>query len=380
VGDRAALTLRRAQAALSLSLSLGLTGAHALESQTSHTLARMEQRGLHVNASALAATASASERLADECDRQIIRMQREPQTAERDTEIRAALQAHAKHVRAVKTANAIAGSLIRGRVHSNFDAGGAATGRITSSGPNLQNLGPALRSCVDAAGGNVIVVGDWQQFEPRIVAAYTGEPLLTEAFALGVDVYEAIASDMGCTRSEAKAIFLSSMFEGGPALVSKRLGCSPRKARAFIERHRSQMRLVESFRHRMVTRALGELPTHAVVLPSGRRRTIHGLESGEKRELAKARRQVFNTIIQGTAAEALKETITRLDAQLEEAGAGHLVLTVYDEIVVETPARHEGLVRRLLRDSMQHAHSIPANTPAKVGAGLTLEAARANSS
>lgn len=235
-----------------------------------------------------------------------------------------------------------------GRIHTRFDQSVAATGRLSSSDPNLQNipirteLGRAIRAAFVAPPGHVILSADYSQIELRVLAHLARDPELEDAFATGEDVHvrtaalifdkprEQVTPD---ERRAAKTINFGVIYGMGESALAKQLGIARDQAARFIAAYFERYSGVAKFMERTVESARqGE----AVRTLSGRRRFLPNLHSANRALRLEAERIARNTPIQGTAADILKQAMVDLDRS-EKLSRAPMVLTVHDELVFEVP-------------------------------------------
>jgi DNA polymerase I len=235
-----------------------------------------------------------------------------------------------------------------GRIHTRFDQAVAATGRLSSSDPNLQNipvrteLGRAIRAAFVAPAGHVILSADYSQIELRVLAHLAQDPELLDAFASGEDVHrrtaalifdkprDQVTSD---ERRAAKTINFGVIYGMGDSALAKQLGIPRDQAARFIAAYFARYSGVAKFMEKTVESARqGE----AVRTLLGRRRFLPNLHSANRALRLEAERVARNTPIQGTAADILKRAMVDL-GRSEEARRTPMVLTVHDELVFEVP-------------------------------------------
>ena len=269
-----------------------------------------------------------------------------------------------------------------GRIHTTFQQAIAATGRLSSVEPNLQNipirseLGRKIRHAFIAEKGNRLVAADYSQIELRILAHVTRDPHLIEAFAAGEDIHRATASRVlgkpqeevnDDERAMAKMVNFGIAYGMGDFGLATRAGISRDAAKAFIagyfERYPGIKRYIDTIKEE--ARANG-----AVTTQLGRRRPIPELRAANPALRAAGERAAINHPIQGTAADIIKIAMIRLTPRLAAAGLkARLILQVHDELLLEAP---EGEVERLiplLIETMEGALAldVPLTVEAKTG-------------
>ncbi len=238
-----------------------------------------------------------------------------------------------------------------GRLHTTFNQTATATGRLSSSNPNLQNIpirgpqGGRMRSCFIAAENTLLVAADYSQIELRVLAHMSRDPTLLEAFTQGEDIHartagvlfdkdpEQITPD---ERRSAKTINFGLIYGMGPQKLAQDLGVSLTDAKAFIQRYFERLNVLRDFYAQVEeeAKARGYVTTLAK-----RRRLLPELHSRNAQLQGQARRQAINTIIQGSAADIIKLAMLAVskDEALQTLGA-RLILQVHDELLLETPA------------------------------------------
>jgi DNA polymerase-1 len=272
-----------------------------------------------------------------------------------------------------------------GRVHCSFSQVSAATGRLASSDPNLQNIpvrterGRELRKAFvprepDARGRWVLLSADYSQVELRILAHLCGDPGLVRAFAEGRDVHTATAATVfgvapdGVTRemrSRAKAINFGLLYGMGPPRLARETGLSIPEARQFIERYFDSFPRVRGWIEgtKQTARDKGWVETI-----SGRRRRFPEIRSDDARLRAFAENAAVNTPVQGSAADVIKKAMLVVEERLQRSGlAGRMLLQVHDELLFEAPERELEDTRELVRECMEHAW--PLRVPLQVDFG-----------
>ncbi len=236
------------------------------------------------------------------------------------------------------------------RLHTTFNQTGTATGRLSSSNPNLQNipirglLGARMRRCFTAAPGKVLVCADYSQIELRVLAHLSQEPALLEAFHKGEDIHrrtagllydvtqEAVTPEQ---RRNAKTVNFGLIYGMGAQKLAKDLGIPQSEAKGFISRYFERLPHLKEF-YAAVEK---EAEEHGFVATmTGRRRPIPDIRSQNNQLRSQARRQAVNTRIQGSAADIIKLAMPAVenDAELRRLGAV-LLLQIHDELLLECP-------------------------------------------
>ncbi|MBI5870340.1 MAG: DNA polymerase I [Actinobacteria bacterium] len=270
------------------------------------------------------------------------------------------------------------------RIHTTFNQTVTATGRISSSDPNLQNipirtpLGEKIRDCFVPEEGSRLVVADYSQVELRIMAHLSEEPKLRQAFAAGDDVHRDTAAEVfniapsevdSTQRNRAKAVNFGIMYGISAYGLSEQLGISHEEAAGYIKTYLARYPKVAAFRDQIIEQA-----TEAgfVTTMLGRRRLIPELRSAEDRVRKLGERLAVNTVIQGSAADIMKVAMVNADRALAGEGLkARMVLQVHDELVFEAPETEASVVAELARREMAAAWELDPPLEVDVGVGET---------
>ena len=266
-----------------------------------------------------------------------------------------------------------------GRVHTCFQQAVAATGRLSSIEPNLQNIpvrsveGRRIRQAFVAKPGCQLISADYSQIELRVMAHLAHDPGLTAAFAGGRDIHRETAARMfglapdavtADQRSAAKTIVFGVLYGMGPQRLSREIGVSQKEAKTFIDLYFQQFPAVHGYMEQTLedARRTGEVRTLY-----GRRRPVPNLGSQSHMEKAAAERVAINTPVQGTAADLIKRAMLRVADVLQAHGLQtRLLLQVHDELILEAPDAEVALVQELVRTAMIEAGDL--DVPLKVDA------------
>ncbi|HVZ74479.1 MAG TPA: DNA polymerase I [Polyangia bacterium] len=278
-----------------------------------------------------------------------------------------------------------------GRLHTSFNQAVAATGRLSSSDPNLQNIpirteiGRRIREAFVARPGYVIVSADYSQIELRILAHLSGDPAFLDAFRSGQDIHLRTAAEVfGVPAAEvtaehrriAKAINFGLVFGQGEFGLSQVLRIPRAQARDYIASYFSRYAGVRSYMDEAITTAR-EKGESATLL--GRRRPLPDIRSTRAQERAYAERIARNTPVQGTAADLLKLAMLRVDAGIEQGAAdaagAELLLTVHDELVFEVPEARVPSFKIWVKSAMESVYELSVPLVVDVGAGPTWSSA-----
>lgn len=249
--------------------------------------------------------------------------------------------------------------LINGRVHTNFKSHGAETGRLSSSEPNLQNIpssgeyGKLVRNLFVAPPGHKLVVADYSQIEPRVIASLAHDPVLIENYLTGGDIYTTIGDTMGVDRKAGKVLVLAISYGVGPDKIATSIGCTIKEAKELLTRFEKEFSSIAKYKAKVIRFAKNNSPIPYVETLFGRRRYIPDLLSKEQGLLSRAERQAFNTMIQGSAADIMKLALVRAHSCFMTEPDIKVVLTVHDELVTICPEDRAEEVAEAIRDSME---------------------------
>ena len=235
--------------------------------------------------------------------------------------------------------------LINGKVHTSFKAHGAETGRFSSSDPNLQNIpssgqyGKLIRNLFVAPPGYKLVVADYSQIEPRIVASFSNDPIMMDNYLNGKDIYTTIGDTVGLDRKAGKVLVLAMTYGVGPDKIASSLNLTVDAARKLLNDFTDRFNDIAKYKAKVTRLASQQSPVPFVETVFGRRRYIPDLKSTDKGLRSRADRQAFNTVIQGSAADLMKLAIVRAHSCFIDEPDVNVVLTVHDELV--TVARED---------------------------------------
>ena len=269
-----------------------------------------------------------------------------------------------------------------GRIHTFFDQTGTATGRISSAEPNLQNIpvrtemGREIRRAFVASPGNVLIDADYSQIELRILAHFSGDAAMIDAFRQGQDIHARTAAEVAGIaigdvtpqmRSNAKTVNFGLVYGISDFGLARNTGMTRKEAAAFIARYFAAYPGVKDFMDRMKAEgyANGEVRTLF-----GRVRRLPELKSTNYNMRSFGERAAMNTPVQGTAADIIKLAMVRVhDALRRDGRRARLILQVHDELIIEAPAEEAEAVARLLKECMENviALSVPLVAEVKTG-------------
>jgi len=268
-----------------------------------------------------------------------------------------------------------------GRVHTTFGQAGTATGRLSSVNPNLQNipirteLGREIRAGFIAEPGHVLLAADYSQIELRLLAHYSKDPLLVEAYRRGDDVHTLTASQVFGVpplmvtpdhRRMAKVVNFGIVYGLSPFGLSQKLDIEKSEAKRFIDAYFEKYAGVR----RYIDRTLDEARRDGKVTTLfGRVRPIPDINSKNSNARGFAERTAVNTPLQGTAADLIKIAMIRIDALIRERGMkSRMTLQVHDELVFEVPEAEVDAMRLIVREQMENVH--PLSVPLQVDIGV----------
>jgi len=269
-----------------------------------------------------------------------------------------------------------------GRIHTTYHQTGAATGRLSSSDPNLQNIpvrtarGGEIRRAFVPATGWRLIVADYSQIELRLLAHLSGDPLLLDAFHRGGDVHrqtaalifgvepDAVTPDM---RARAKTINFATIYGQGPFALSKQLGVPQAEAKEFIQHYFERFAGVRAYLDGLVESARQQGYVETLF---GRRRYIPEVKDKNFNVRSFGERTAQNTPLQGSAADLIKLAMRDTHARLRDRGLkAHLLLQVHDELVLESPPGEVEDVSAVVQGAMEGAAELAVPLVAEVGVG-----------
>ena len=268
------------------------------------------------------------------------------------------------------------------RVHTTFNAAATATGRLSSVNPNLQNiptrtaLGREIRAAFVAAPGHQLLSADYSQIELRLMAHFSQDPLLVEAYKTGRDIHTLTASEVfgvdpatmdKQTRARAKAVNFGIVYGISPFGLAAQLGIPQSEARQYIDRYFERYAGVRTFIDQTIaeTRQKGSVRTLF-----GRMRPIPDIESRNSNQRGFAERTAINTPLQGTAADLIKLAMIAIDKQLTAQNLKtKMVLQVHDELLFEVPDPETEVIQNLVKQEMENVIqlSVPIEADLSIG-------------
>ncbi|HUF35506.1 MAG TPA: DNA polymerase I [Gemmatimonadales bacterium] len=269
-----------------------------------------------------------------------------------------------------------------GRIHTSFNQAGAATGRLSSSDPNLQNIpvrtprGEEIRRGFVPREGWQFLVADYSQIELRLMAHLSGDPAFIEAFRQGGDIHrqtaalifnlppEQVTSEM---RARAKTINFATIYGQGPFALSRQLGITQEEARTFIARYFERFAGVRAFLDRQIelARQVGYVETLFK-----RRRYIPEIRDRNFNMRAYGERNAQNSPLQGSAADLIKLAMIRIHRAIADRGLrSRMLLQVHDELVFEAPPEEIPAMRELVCSTMEGVVQLQVPLVVDVGVG-----------
>ena len=269
-----------------------------------------------------------------------------------------------------------------GRIHTCFQNTVTATGRLSSTEPNLQNipirteLGAQLRKMFVAPAGRVLVDADYSQIELRLLACMAGDQAMIDGFNSGEDIHRITASQVfGVPQEEvtpqmrrsAKAVNFGIVYGISPFSLSQDIGVTVAQAKEYMEKYFQHYSGVRAYMDGVVARAKAD---GYVTTLFARRRWVPELKSSNFNTRSFGERVALNAPIQGTAADVIKAAMIRVrDRLLAQGLKGRLVLQVHDELIVECPQEEAEAVQRLVKEEMEAVVSLPVPLVADTAAG-----------
>ena len=271
---------------------------------------------------------------------------------------------------------------VSGRIHTSFNQTVAATGRLSSSAPNLQNipirtdLGREIRKGFVASPGNMFLAVDYSQIELRVMAHFSEDNSFVTAFNQGIDVHRQTASVIfdvpvedvsGGMRDQAKTVNFATLYGQGPFSLAQQLGISREEAKQFIATYFLRFSGVREFLDSQIdmAKSVGYVETLM-----GRRRYVPELRAGNWNVRQFGERVAQNTPIQGSAADMMKKAMISVQAALDSTDSNaKILLQVHDELLLEVPEQEVDDVRALVVDRMEGAVELRVPIVAEWGAG-----------
>jgi len=269
-----------------------------------------------------------------------------------------------------------------GRVHTTFGQTGTSTGRLSSTNPNLQNipirteLGREIRAAFIAEPGHVLLAADYSQIELRLLAHFSGDPLLVDAYRRGDDIHTLTASQVfgvpplmvtSDHRRQAKVVNFGIVYGLSPFGLSQQLGIEPSEAKQFIQAYFDRYSGVQRFIDRTLDEARREGRVKTLF---GRVRPIPDINSKNSNQRGFAERTAVNTPLQGTAADLIKLAMIQIDKEMHERKMrSRMTLQVHDELVFDVLESEVDAVKTLVREHMENVHKLDVPLLVEMGVG-----------
>jgi len=275
-----------------------------------------------------------------------------------------------------------------GRLHTSFNQAATATGRLSSTDPNLQNipirteLGREIRRAFIADSGHRLISADYSQIELRLLAHIAEDPALIEAFARDEDIHTRTAAEVFAVTAEqvsadqrraAKAVNFGIAYGLSPHGLSIRLDIATEEAKSIIDRYFQRYAGIRRYLEQTVETARRRGYVETLY---GRRRFMSDLHSRNRNAAQAAERAAINMPIQGTAADLIKLAMVRIDRELIARGfKAQMLLQVHDELLLEAPEQEVVAVSELVRQTMSNAAVLKVPLKVEVGVGQTWDEA-----
>jgi DNA polymerase-1 len=269
-----------------------------------------------------------------------------------------------------------------GRLHTTFNQTGTATGRLSSVNPNLQNipirteLGREIRAAFIAEPGHVLLAADYSQIELRLLAHFSEDPLLVEAFRRGDDIHTLTAAQVFGVpplminaehRRRAKAVNFGIVYGLSPFGLSQQIGIEQREAKKFIDAYFEKYQGVRRFIGRVLEETRREQRVKTLF---GRSRPIPDINSRNANMRGFAERTAVNTPLQGTAADLIKLAMIEIDRELRSQKLkSRMLLQVHDELLFEVPEGEIEIIRVIVREKMEKVHPLKVPLDVEIGVG-----------
>ena len=269
-----------------------------------------------------------------------------------------------------------------GRLHTTFDQTGTATGRLSSANPNLQNIpirtevGREIRAAFTVEPGHVLLAADYSQIELRLLAHFSNDALLVEAFNRGDDVHTLTASQVFGVpplmvtpdhRRQAKVVNFGIVYGLSAFGLSQNLGIEPSEAKQFINAYFEKYSGVRAFIDKTLEEARRDQNVKTLF---GRIRPIPDINAKNSNQRGFAERTAVNTPLQGTAADLIKIAMIRIDEAIRDRSLkSRMTLQVHDELVFEVPEGELDVMRSLVREYMEKVHPLAVPLVVEIGVG-----------
>jgi DNA polymerase-1 len=268
------------------------------------------------------------------------------------------------------------------RLHTTFNQTGTATGRLSSVNPNLQNipirteLGREIRAAFIAEPGHVLLAADYSQIELRLLAHFSQDPLLVEAFRRGDDIHTLTAAQVfgipplminAEHRRRAKAVNFGIVYGLSAFGLSQQIGIEQREAKKFIDAYFEKYKGVRAFIDRTLEETRREQRVKTLF---GRVRPIPDINSKNANMRGFAERTAVNTPLQGTAADLIKLAMIGIDEEMRSRRLqSRMLLQVHDELLFEVPSSEVETMHRLVQEKMENVHPLKVPLLVEIGVG-----------
>jgi DNA polymerase-1 len=269
-----------------------------------------------------------------------------------------------------------------GRLHTSFSQTGTATGRLSSSDPNLQNipvrseLGREIRAAFVAEKGNILLSADYSQIELRIMAHFSKDPVLVEAFRNGEDIHARTAQEVFGVgplaqtaehRRAAKAINFGIIYGLSAFGLAQQLGIGQKEAAQFINAYFTRYRGVKQYLDNVLVETR---KTSVAKTLFGRIRPILEINAPQMQLRNFAERTALNSPLQGTAADLIKLAMIAIDERLrKEKLSARMILQVHDELLFEAPIKERKALETLVKEEMESVHKLAVPLVVEIGVG-----------
>jgi DNA polymerase-1 len=269
-----------------------------------------------------------------------------------------------------------------GRLHTSFSQTGTATGRLSSSDPNLQNipirseLGREIRAAFVAEAGKILLSADYSQIELRIMAHFSQDPVLVEAFRNGEDIHARTAQEVFGVgplaqnaehRRAAKAINFGIIYGLSPFGLAQQLGIEQKEAAQFISAYFTRYRGVKDYLDKILA---DTRKTDVAKTLFGRIRPIPEINSPQVQLRNFAERTALNSPLQGTAADLIKLAMINIDRRLtEEKLEAKMILQVHDELLFEASTKERAKLAKLVQEEMEGVYKLAVPIVVEIGVG-----------
>ena len=269
-----------------------------------------------------------------------------------------------------------------GRVHTSYNQAVTTTGRLSSSDPNLQNIpirtseGREIRKAFIAEEGNILIAADYSQIELRLMAHFSQDANLMQAFADGRDIHAATAAAVnqvtleevtGEMRRRAKVINFGILYGMSAFGLAKQLDVSRSEAKLFIQTYFEQFPTVQTFMDKTLEKARQQGYVETLM---GHRMYVPDINSSNGMRKAYAERTAVNAPLQGSAADIIKVAMITLHKRLKtEAPEANMILQVHDELIIECPISQTDTVSKIMRETMESAAKLRVPLTVDIGTG-----------